>query len=107
RMSRERRASACSWMRPTPHPDVRSRRPMQPHSAIESTTHWMAWNLMIERLMQESFGSRSRGLRYEDFVPAPGETVESLFRFTGTPLTTGPFENHATVRLPGNHTVSG
>jgi hypothetical protein len=106
-MVRDPRAVAYSWMRPTPQPDVRSRRPMQPHSAIESTTHWMAWNLMIERLMQESFGGRSRRLRYEDFVAAPRKTVESLFRFTGTPLTTGPFEDHATVRLPGNHTVSG
>lgn len=106
-MVRDPRAVAHSWMRPKALTDVRVARNMRQHSAAESTTHWVTWNLLIESLAKATFAGRSRRLRYEDFVAAPRETVESLLTFAGVPAAAGPFQADTVVQLTGNHTVSG
>jgi hypothetical protein len=106
-MVRDPRAVAYSWMRPKAMTDVKIARNMQPHSAAESTAHWVTWNLLIESLARDSFAGRSQRLRYEDFVAEPRETVESILAFAGVSACAGPFAEETVVSLTRNHTVSG
>jgi Sulfotransferase family len=106
-MVRDPRAVAYSWTRPKALPDTRVPRQMEPHGPAESTANWVAWNLLIESLARDPFAGRSRRLRYEDFVSAPRDTAEALLGFTGTSWSRDPFQDGSTVRLGGNHTVSG
>lgn len=103
-MTRDARAVAHSWARPTPHADRAGL--MAQHGAARSTLAWFGWNLLIERIAPQ-YGDRYRRLRYEDLVADPQGEIESLLEFTGTPTSGGPFVARDRVRLPTNHTVSG
>jgi sulfotransferase family protein len=106
-MIRDPRAVAFSWTRATDQPGGGVAPKMAPHSAVDSTANWTGWNLLIEGLARDLFAGRSRRLRYEDFVAGPRDTVESLLDLAGMKWSSGPFQDSATVQLPGNHTVSG
>ncbi|GAA2512243.1 sulfotransferase [Winogradskya humida] len=106
-MVRDPRAVAYSWMRPKDLPDVAVARTMAEHGAAESSTNWLTWNLLIESLARGRFAGRAQRIRYEDFVAAPRDMVESLLGLVGLAAEPGPFEGDASVRLNINHTVSG
>jgi hypothetical protein len=46
-------------------------------------------------------------LRYEDFVSNPRASIEAIVRMVGEDGSGLPFEQDDTVRLSGNHTISG
>ncbi len=52
-------------------------------------------------------GTRTRLLRYEDFVAAPRPVLAELAGFAGLPSDDGPFVDDATVLLSPSHTVAG
>lgn len=103
-MVRDPRAVAHSWSRPTRHLDRDEL--MMGHSPLGSTTSWLAWNALIERVAGAYAGRRLR-LRYEDFAADPQERVETVIRFTRTRVGAGPFITPRLVRLDPNHTVAG
>lgn len=103
-MVRDPRAVAHSWSRPTRHLDHNVL--MMGHGPVRSTTNWVGWNALIERVATRYAGRHIR-LRYEDFVASPQERIESIIRFTGTPVEAGPFLAPHLVRLDSNHTVAG
>jgi hypothetical protein len=106
-MVRDPRAVAYSWMRPKAQTDVKVPRQMKPHGTVESTTNWVTWNMLIEGVARGAYPERTLRLRYEDFVSAPRDRIESVLSFTGTRWTDGPFTDERTVVLGPNHTVSG
>jgi hypothetical protein len=106
-MVRDPRAVAYSWMKRTDQPDVPVPRQMARHSAAGSTRNWLAWNLLTEELARDAFEGRSIRLRYEDFVASPRVHVESVLNLVGVEPYGSPFVDAVTVKLGGNHTVSG
>jgi hypothetical protein len=105
-MIRDPRAVAHSWMRPKAQLDRHRAVPMDPHGPWESTTNWLTWNALAERVGRD-YAGRARRLRYEDLIAQPQATVAELLSFTGLTDESGPFEDDHTVRLAPNHTVSG
>jgi hypothetical protein len=105
-MVRDPRAVAYSWMRPKAQLDRPKPMLMDQHGPAESTTKWLAWNLLTEQVAR-GYEGRRRRLRYEDFVADPRGTVEGLLGWAGVAADGGPFVDRHTVRLGANHTVSG
>lgn len=105
-MVRDPRAVAHSWMRPTPQLDRSEPVLMEQHGPWESSSRWLIWNMLAER-MAAAYPGRFRRLRYEDLVARPRAMVEDLLALTATSVEGGPFQDDRTVELAGNHTVSG
>ncbi|MCW6006358.1 sulfotransferase [Micromonospora sp. CPCC 205371] len=105
-MVRDPRAVAYSWTRPKAQLDRPKPMLMDQHGPAESTTKWLAWNLLTEQVAR-GYEARRRRLRYEDFVADPRGTVEELLAWAGVPSVGGPFVDGRTVELGENHTVSG
>lgn len=81
---------------------------MRRHGAADSALSWITWNASIERLRRAGDPSQAMLLRYEDFVAHPRTAaIEAIVRMMGEAQAVLPFENDDTVRLTGNHTVSG
>jgi hypothetical protein len=93
---RDPRAVAHSWRR-------RGSR-----NAIDSTGHWMLWNLAVNAVRRTFDPARSIVVRYEDFASRPSAVIADIVRMVGerdgVPL---PFLDEHTARLAPNHTVSG
>jgi hypothetical protein len=104
-MTRDPRAVAFSWQRPTRQLDQAHLPFMDRHTAHKSALNWLAWNTLIEKVGRR-LQHRLR-MRYEDFVAAPRSSVERILRLIGVPATRSPFLDASTVELRGNHTVSG
>jgi sulfotransferase family protein len=111
-MVRDPRAVAYSWMRPKVQPDSirqvqKVPRQMDQHSAARSSVNWVAWNLLTEEVARSGYADRFHRLRYEDFIADPQAAIADVFRLVGMPANGTPFVDGATVKLAGNHTVSG
>jgi hypothetical protein len=106
-MVRDPRAVAYSWMRSKVQPDVTVPRPMNRHSAARSSVNWVAWNLLTEEVARRGYAGRFERLRYEDFVTDPQDAIRVVFDLVGLPVQGTPFVDASTVKLGGNHTVSG
>ncbi|MGH2791658.1 MAG: sulfotransferase [Actinomycetota bacterium] len=104
---RDPRAVAYSWRRRKAHLDRSAPTEMRRHGAADSTLSWVTWNAAIERLRGVSDRAHFMLLRYEDFVAHPRGAIEAIVRMVGEGQAVLPFENDNTVRLSGNHTISG
>jgi hypothetical protein len=94
---RDPRAVAYSWRR-------RSR---DGRSPIDSTLHWVLWNLATARVCRRSGASNSILVRYEDFAARPQEVMADVVRMVGGEPDRLPFVDEHTALLAANHTVSG
>ena len=65
--------------RPTTDGSPPKRRSQSPW---ESTTNWLTWNALAERVGRD-YPGRARRLRYEDLIARPRATVAELLSFTG------------------------
>ncbi|MGA8115100.1 MAG: sulfotransferase [Actinocatenispora sp.] len=106
-MVRDPRAVAFSWMRRRQQPDRPGKAEMMRHSALDSATHWLAWNGAIEALRHRLAPDRYHLLRYEDFVAAPRDRTTEILAMLNQPVTDDPFRGPSSVALSPNHTVSG
>lgn len=104
---RDPRAVAHSWRRSKAHLDQSAPAEMRRHNPVGSTTSWTLWNLAIEALRRRHDPSGSMLLRYEDFVIRPRASIEAIVEMIGESASELPFEDETTVRLSGNHTISG
>ena len=79
------------------------------YSPTRSSALWLGHNLLFGLLSR--LGTRTRLLRYEDFVAAPRAVLAELAGFAGLSpdLSSGdaPFLDEATVVLSPSHTVAG
>ncbi|HZJ47944.1 MAG TPA: sulfotransferase [Acidimicrobiia bacterium] len=104
---RDPRAVSYSWRRRKAHLDRAAAAEMRQHNVVGSTASWTLWNLAIETLRRRHDSSGSMLLRYEDFIVRPRATIEAIVELVGEDPAQLPFEDDATVRLSGNHTISG
>ncbi|WP_344139923.1 sulfotransferase [Luedemannella flava] len=103
---RDPRAVAYSWQRPTRQLDLPRPALMRTHGPVDSTSHWVFWNLLVERAAR-AFEARYLRVRYEDFAAAPADVIGLMLALAGMSPASDPFEEPHRVRLGGNHTVSG
>ena len=104
---RDPRAVAYSWRRRKVHLDRSTPVEMRQHNPVDSTSTWTLWNLAIEAVKRRQVPSTTMLLRYEDFIRHPRASIEAVVNMTGEETSNLPFEDDATVRLSGNHTISG
>lgn len=102
---RDPRAVAFSWGRVKERAGPGSA-PMARRGAASSAERWMENNLGSELLRRHVPGERWLRLRYEDFVAAPGPTLDRLLGWLGEPGPS-PIGADGTVELHGNHSVAG
>jgi hypothetical protein len=106
-MIRDPRAVAHSWQRAKVQTDVAVPRPMRQHTAARSGLNWVAWNLLTEEVARRGYQDRFARLRYEDFATDPQRAISSVLELAGADTVGTPFVDASTVKLGGNHTVSG
>ncbi len=103
---RDPRAVAYSWHRRKAHLDRGAPTEMRKHGTVASTLSWTLWNSAIE-VVRRSGHFDSMRLRYEDFVGDPKRSIEAIVDMVGEETSSLPFVDEKTVRLSGNHTISG
>jgi Sulfotransferase family len=104
---RDPRAVAYSRQRPKLNPDKPIPDHMGVSSVFNSATSWLAWNLASEAVLRRQDPRRRILLRYEDFAADPRGATATIVRFLDEDERHLPFVDEGTVRLRGNHTVSG
>ena len=80
---------------------------MRRHSPVDSTSSWTLWNFAIEAVRRKQVPSSTMLLRYEDFIERPRASIEAIVGMTREETSELPFVDDTTVRLSGNHTISG
>jgi hypothetical protein len=109
-MVRDPRAVAYSWRRLKQWTTSTSTDPprfMRRHGAIASTMGWISWNLATDAVIGRHGDGRSLRVRYEDFISRPGDILRAIADLVDEHPPALPFVADRTVRLSGNHTVSG
>jgi hypothetical protein len=104
---RDPRAVAHSRRRRKLNPDRPVPGYMDTSSVFNTGVSWLAWNLTSEAVVRRQDPSRVMRLRYEDFAADPLGTTERIVRLIDEDERDLPFVDATTVRLRGNHTVSG
>lgn len=104
---RDPRAVAYSWRRRKAHLDRAAPEEMRRHGTAGSTLSWTMWNAAIESVKRSSNGSNAMVLRYEDFVSEPRAAIGRIVQMLGESDAKLPFVDESSVRLSGNHTISG
>lgn len=104
---RDSRGVAYSWTKEVLRPESGATGDlMHRYSPAGSSALWMGHNLSFALLAR--LGTRTRLLRYEDFVAEPRRQVRELAEFVGLPAAEGPtFVDDSTVALTPSHTVAG
>jgi hypothetical protein len=109
-MVRDPRAVAYSWQRRkqwTTSTAAGPTRFMRRHGAVDSTLGWIYWNLAAEAVSNRHGNGKSMRLAYEDFMSSPQYVLRALADLVGERPAQLPFVADRTVKLGGNHTVSG
>jgi hypothetical protein len=104
---RDARAVAYSRRRPKLNPDRAVPSEMRVSSLLNSAGSWLGWNLTSDAIVRRQPADRVLLLRYEDFAADPVGTIGRIVRLVGEEDGSLPFVDASTVRLRGNHTVSG
>lgn len=103
---RDSRGVAYSWTKEVRRPEAGDDAAlMTRYSPTRASALWVGHNLLFGLLGRT--GTRTRLLRYEDFVAAPRPVLAELAGFAGLPAGDGPFVDDATVLLSPSHTVAG
>jgi hypothetical protein len=98
---RDPRAVAFSWSRKRSYWKFS-------YSPFRSALHWIAQNVVTERLWTESREeAKYVRVRYEDFVRDPRHTVQSIAALVGEEADLAFFSSRNTARLQPTHTVAG
>jgi sulfotransferase family protein len=104
---RDPRAVAYSRQRRKLNPDRTDPGYMDVNGIMNTAISWWVWNLTAEAVTRRQEPGRVTLLRYEDFVAEPLRTTAMLVRLVDEGEQVLPFMDETTVRLSGNHTVSG
>jgi hypothetical protein len=93
---RDPRATAQSYRRAKAY--------IEPRGPAESSGYWLAFNLASD-LVGAAAGRYLR-IRHEDLAARPRDVIAEVMRFAGL-ADAPPVDSDGTVRLGGNHTVTG
>jgi Sulfotransferase family len=104
---RDPRAVAYSRQRRKLNPDRPVPGYMDVSSVSNSAASWLAWNVTSEAVVRRHEPNRVMRLRYEDFAADPLGSTAKIVRLVDEDARDLPFIDRTTVRLTGNHTVSG
>jgi histone H3/H4 len=104
---RDPRAVAYSRQRRKVNPDREMPAEMDINGPVNSAIFWAVRNLTAELVTRARQPSRVMLLRYEDFVADPLVSMAKILQLVEEEGRDLPFEDERTVRLCGNHTVSG
>ena len=105
---RDSRGVAYSWTKEVRRPESTAEAAlMTRYSPSRSAALWVGHNLFFGLLGR--VGTRTRLLRYEDFIARPGPVLEDLAAFAGMSLQPGAlgFLDGSSVMLSPSHTVAG
>jgi hypothetical protein len=105
---RDSRGVAYSWTKEVRRPEATAGRElMTRYSPSRSAALWVGHNLFFGLLGR--LGTRTRLLRYEDFVAEPARVLEELAAFAGLPIGPGAldFLDGSAALLTPSHTVAG
>jgi hypothetical protein len=105
---RDSRGVAYSWTKEVRRPEATAGEAlMTRYSASRSSALWVGHNLFFGLLGR--LGTRTRLLRYEDFVADPRAALTELAEFAGVPAGEGAldFLSESSVLLSPSHTVAG
>jgi hypothetical protein len=105
---RDSRGVAYSWTKEVLRPESGTAEDlMHRYSPAGSSVLWIGHNVFFALLSR--LGTRTRLLRYEDFVAEPRRRVLELAEFAGLPAPADPawFLDDSTVDLTPSHTVAG
>lgn len=105
---RDSRGVAYSWTKEVRRPESGAAADlMHRYSPAGSSALWLGHNLFFALLRR--LGTRTRLLRYEDFVAEPRASVRELAEFAGLPPDTGQevFADNSSIVLTPSHTVAG
>jgi hypothetical protein len=104
---RDPRAVVYSWWRKQREVDATDGIDyMRRENVVYSAFLWGLWNLMPEHYWRR-FPDRYMLLRYEDFVAAPKQTIESILSLVKERRSDLPFVGEHSVKLGSNHTTTG
>ena len=104
---RDPRAVAHSRRRRKLNPDRPVPGYMDVSGIFNTSASWLAWNLTSEAVIRRQDPTRVMFLRYEDFAADPLGTTRRIVQLVDEAGGELPFVDERTVRLTGNHTVSG
>ena len=105
---RDPRAVAYSLAKGKRNPDRSHYAEMARSGSVQGSALWVATNLGSEAVCRSHPPERVRRVSYEDFVADPVGVIKSTVEMVGEePVLSPPFSGARTVRLGGNHTVSG
>src|SRR5262245_47438900 len=77
-------------------------------TAVDSSAHWVLWNLAVGKVRRTLDPPRAIVVRYEDVANRPRAAIASLLRLAGeSDDVVLPFLDEHTAHLAPNHTVSG
>lgn len=105
---RDPRAVAFSWKKKRIYAEAdRDQAMYMPqYNPINSSVHWLARNLLAQRLWSGS-GDRYLLVRYEDFAADPYKVVTRVRDFAGEECPIDFFVDERTIRMSPTHEVSG
>ncbi len=103
---RDPRGVVHSWHRRKRQLDDPRGQEMYRQTTGRTILKWLWQNLASEAVCQKET-SRALRLRYEDFMSQPQKTISRILTLVDEKPSTLPFADIRTVRLGGNHSVSG
>jgi hypothetical protein len=102
---RDSRGVAYSWTKEVRRPEAGEDALMTRYSPSRSSALWVGHNLFFGLLGR--LGTRTRLLRYEDFVAEPRAVLTELADFADVPVGDLDFLSESSVLLSPSHTVAG
>ncbi|MEY2976823.1 MAG: sulfotransferase [Prochlorotrichaceae cyanobacterium] len=96
---RDARGCGYSWSK-------RRKKGLGYYTTRQSAVGWMLRNLSIESLQHEP-KSKFMGIRYEDFVTQPQETMVKILKFIDLPQLQLPFTSTDSLNLEISHSIFG
>jgi hypothetical protein len=104
---RDPRAMAYSQSKVKANPDRSQAAVMASTRISESSFQWIRRNLTADAVRRGQPADRSMLIDYHDFCMEPRAVVKAITALVGETDVALPFSDEHTVRLGGNHTVSG
>ena len=82
-LTRDPRAVAFSWSRPTLYPGRPGGELMRRRGPLDSSLRWLVWNGVIETMLPRAVPGRYLRVAYETFVETPMESVRRILDLVG------------------------
>lgn len=102
---RDPRAVAHSWQRSKMMTDLDEPVPIPPQAPARSSTMWLAWNLLAERLAPHA--TTYQRVHYEDLATDPATVLRRTLAVVGQQVDPAAVVTAEGLEIAPNHTVAG